>query len=205
MKRLFLISFILSFLTNCAEKQQIIKNSLLLQAATPVKSEPSHPKDFEKSIPESSMIRNSLVSFKKSYQKVYSDSGVNDIAAGKYMISALKDNEIGFTMPYCSGLSLKEKYDRVRVYGYEAVIYNGSYMDVYSAKECASVGVYKRILNGGVEIVPNYIIEWFSSQAVLRNSYNGEILYKGDTGKGLLQENLCFCKTMDICLYIMKN
>lgn len=182
MKRLFLISFILLFLTNCAEKQQIIKNSLLLQAATPVKSEPSHPKDFEKSIPESSMIRNSLVSFKKSYQKVYSDSGVNDIAAGKYMISALKDNEIGFTMPYCSGLSLKEKYDRVRVYGYEAVIYNGSYMDVYSAKECASVGVYKRILNGGVEIVPNYIIEWFSSQAVLRNSYNGEILYKGDTG-----------------------
>ena len=36
---------------------------------------------------------------------------LDDIAAGKYMISALKDNEIGFTMPYCSGLSLKEKYD----------------------------------------------------------------------------------------------
>lgn len=182
MKKILLLITIAFFITNCAGKQKKITNIPLYQAVQPVKAEPSHPKDFEKAVPESSMIRSSLVSFKKSYQKVYSDDGINDIAAGKNMISVLKDNEIGFTMPYCSGLTLKEKYNKVRVFGYEAVIYNGSYIDVYSAKECASVGVYKRLLNGSVEIVPNYIIEWFSSQAVLRNSYNGEILYHGDTG-----------------------
>lgn len=182
MKKILVIFVTCFFITNCADKSKLITNIPLMQAVQPVKAEPSHPKDFEKSIPQSSMIRNSLVSFSKSYQKVYSDNSINDMAAGKDMIAVLKDNEIGFTMPYCSGLALKEKYNKVRVYGYEAAVYNGGHIDVYSAKECASVGVYKRVLNGSVEIIPNYIIEWVGQTAVLRNSYNGEILYHGDTG-----------------------
>ncbi len=176
---------LLFIISGCVSKQQVVANIPLMQAVKPVETTPSHPKDFEKTIPQSSMIRSSLVSFSKSYQKVYSDSGVISYAAGKKIISVLKENEIGFTMPYCSALALKEKHNDVKLYGYEALIYNGSYIDVYSASECASVGRYKRILNGYVELVPNYIIEWVGSTAALINSYNGELLYKGDTGIGI--------------------
>ncbi len=182
MKKIFLYIFIVILITACAGKEKKLSNIALMQAVTPVKQEESHPKDFEKSIPSSAMMLSSLVTFKKSYQKVYADSGVISIAAGKDMIAALKEDEIGFTMPYCSALALKEKYNNIRVYGYDAVIYNGSSMDIYSAKECASIGVYKRVLNGSVEIVPNYIIEWAGSRAVLRNMYNGQVLYNNDTG-----------------------
>lgn len=181
-KSVLLTAFIVLFLYGCAEKQKIITGGQLLQVVSPVKAEPSNPKDFEVKIPESSMIRNSLVSFSKTYQRVYSDSNVTSIAAGKDMIAVLKPDEIGFTIASCPGLYLKNSYENVRVYGLEAVIYNKSHIDVYSAAECASLGVYPRMLNGSVEIVPNYIIEWAGSQAALRNSYNGEELYKGDTG-----------------------
>lgn len=183
MKKSVLLSIcIIILLYGCAEKQKIITGGQLLQVVSPVKAEPSNPKDFELKIPESSMIRNSLVSFSKTYQRVYSDSNVSSIAAGKDMIAVLKPDEIGFTIASCPGLYLKTAYDNVRVYGLEAVIYNSNQVDVYSAAECASVGIYPRMLNGSVEIVPNYIIEWVGSQAALRNSYNGEELYKGDTG-----------------------
>lgn len=169
-------------LYGCAEKQKVITGGQLLQVVSPVKAEPSNPKDFELKIPESSMIRNSLISFSKTYQRVYSDSNVTSMAAGKDMIAVLKPDEIGFTIASCPGLYLKTAYDNVRVYGLEAAIYNSSHIDVYSAAECASVGTYPRMLNGSVELVPNYIIEWAGSQAALRNSYNGDELYKGDTG-----------------------
>ncbi len=194
MKQFALFIFIGFFLISCASKQQVITNIPLMQAVKPVETKPSHPKEFEKSIPQSTMIRNSLVSFSKSYQKVYSDSGVISYAAGSKMISVLKEHEIGFTMPYCSALLLKEKHNNIRIYGYEAVIFNGSYLDVYSAEECASVGRYKRILNGSVEIVPNYIIEWAGSTAALRNSYNGDILYKGDTGINIVSAGYIYNK-----------
>lgn len=178
---LFIFSIIL-FLSGCATKQQIVTDGQLLQVIKPVKVEPSNPKDFESRIPESSMIRNSLISFSKTYQRVYADSNVTSISAGKDIIAVLKPDEIGFTMPSCPGLLLKSYYDKIKVYGYEAIIYNSSSVDVYSAKECASVGKYPRMLNGNVEIVPNYIIEWVGSKAALKNSYNGEELYNGDTG-----------------------
>ncbi len=181
-KSVLLIICILFILYGCAEKQQIITGGQLLQVVSPVKAEPSNPKDFEVKIPESSMIRNSLISFSKTYQRVYSDSNVISMAAGRDMIAVLKPDEIGFTVASCPGLYLKHSYDNVRVYGFEAVIYDGSHIDIYSASECASIGVYPRILNGNVEIVPNYIIEWVGSKAALRNSYNGEELYNGDTG-----------------------
>ena len=183
MKKSVLITFCVVFLLyGCAEKQKVITGGQLLQVVSHVKAEPSNPKDFELKIPESSMIRNSLVSFNKTYQRVYSDSNVTSMAAGKEMITVLKPDEIGFTITSCPGLYLKNTYDNVRVYGLEAAIYNSSYIDVYSASECASLGTYPRMLNGSVEIVPNYIIEWAGSQAALRNSYNGDELYTGDTG-----------------------
>lgn len=186
MKKILSALSIMFFLYGCAEKQKIITNGQLLQVVSPVKAEPSNPKDFETKIPDSSMIRNSLISFSKTYQRVYSDSDVISFAAGKDMIAVLKPDEIGFTVASCPGLYLKEKYDNVRVYGYEAVIYNGSRVDVYSAKECASFGIFPRLLNGNVEIVPNYIIEWAGSQAALRDAYTGEELYKGDTGLNIV-------------------
>ena len=181
-KSVLITACIVLLLYGCAEKQKVITNGQLLQVVSPVKAEPSNPKDFEDKIPESSMMRNSLISFSKTYQRVYSDSNVTSMAAGKDMIAVLKPDEIGFTIASCSGLYLKHSYENVKVYGLEAVIYNGSHVDVYSAAECASVGTYPRMLNGSVEIVPNYIIEWAGSQAALRNSYNGDELYKGDTG-----------------------
>ncbi len=186
MYKVILVIFINVLIVSCATKTEIITNIPLMQSVKPVETKSSHPKDFEKSIPQSIMIRNSLVSFSKSYQKVYTDSNVISFAAGKNIISVLKENEIGFTMPYCSGLLLKEKYSNIRVYGYEVILYNGSNVEVFSASECASVGRYKRLLNGFVELVPNYIIEWVGSNAVLRNSYNGDILYKGDTGINII-------------------
>lgn len=173
---------VIFLLYGCSSKQQLITGGQLLQVVSPVKAEPSNPKDFEEKIPESSMIRNSLISFSKTYQRVYSDSNVTSMAAGKDMIAVLKPDEIGFTVASCPGLYLKTSYDDVRVYGLEAVLYNGSHIDIYSATECASLGVYPRMLNGSVEIVPNYIIEWVGTQAAIRNSYNGKELYKGDTG-----------------------
>ena len=181
-KSVLITACIVLLLYGCAEKQKVITNGQLLQVVSPVKAEPSNPKDFEDKIPESSMMRNSLISFSKTYQRVYSDSNVTSMAAGKDMIAVLKPDEIGFTIASCPGLYLKHSYENVKVYGLEAVIYNGSHVDVYSAAECASVGTYPRMLNGSVEIVPNYIIEWAGSQAALRNSYNGDELYKGDTG-----------------------
>ena len=181
-KSVLIATSMILLLYGCAEKQKVITGGQLLQAVSPVKAEPSNPKDFEVKIPESSMIRNSLISFSKTYQRVYSDSNVTSIAAGKDMIAVLKPDEIGFTVASCPGLYLKKTYDNVRVYGLEAVIYNSSQVDVYSAAECASVGTYPRMLNGSVEIVPNYIIEWVGSKAALRNSYNGDELYSGDTG-----------------------
>ncbi len=181
-KSVLIAASMILLLYGCAEKQKIITGGQLLQVVSPVKAEPSNPKDFEMKIPESSMIRNSLISFGKTYQRVYSDSNVTSIAAGKDMIAVLKPDEIGFTIASCPGLYLKKSYDNVRVYGLEAVIYNSSHVDVYSAAECASLGTYPRMLNGSVEIVPNYIIEWVGSQAALRNSYNGDELYIGDTG-----------------------
>ena len=181
-KSVLITACIVLLLYGCAEKQKVITNGQLLQVVSPVKAEPSNPKDFEDKIPESSMMRNSLISFCKTYQRVYSDSNVTSMAAGKDMIAVLKPDEIGFTIASCPGLYLKHSYENVKVYGLEAVIYNGSHVDVYSAAECASVGTYPRMLNGSVEIVPNYIIEWAGSQAALRNSYNGDELYKGDTG-----------------------
>lgn len=181
-KSVLITACIVLLLYGCAEKQKVITNGQLLQVVSPVKAEPSNPKDFEDKIPESSMMRNSLINFSKTYQRVYSDSNVTSMAAGKDMIAVLKPDEIGFTIASCPGLYLKHSYENVKVYGLEAVIYNGSHVDVYSAAECASVGTYPRMLNGSVEIVPNYIIEWAGSQAALRNSYNGDELYKGDTG-----------------------
>ena len=181
-KSVLITACIVLLLYGCAEKQKVITNGQLLQVVSPVKAEPSNPKDFEDKIPESSMMRNSLISFSKTYQRVYSDSNVTSMAAGKDMIAVLKPDEIGFTIASCPGLYLKHSYENVKVYGLEAVIYNGSHVDVYSAAECASVGTYPRMLNGSVEIMPNYIIEWVGSQAALRNSYNGDELYKGDTG-----------------------
>lgn len=181
-KSVLITACIVLLLYGCAEKQKVITNGQLLQVVSPVKAEPSNPKDFEDKIPESSMMRNSLISFSKTYQRVYSDSNVTSMAAGKDMIAVLKPDEIGFTIASCPGLYLKHSYENVKVYGLEAVIYNGSHVDVYSAAECASVGTYPRMLNGSVEIVPNYIIEWAGSHAALRNSYNGDELYKGDTG-----------------------
>lgn len=181
-KSVLIATSMILLLYGCAEKQKVITGGQLLQVVSPVKAEPSNPKDFEVKIPESSMIRNSLISFSKTYQRVYSDSNVTSIAAGKDMIAVLKPDEIGFTVASCPGLYLKKTYDNVRVYGLEAVIYNSSQVDVYSAAECASVGTYPRMLNGSVEIVPNYIIEWVGSKAALRNSYNGDELYSGDTG-----------------------
>lgn len=181
-KSVLIATSMILLLYGCAEKQKVITVGQLLQVVSPVKAEPSNPKDFEVKIPESSMIRNSLISFSKTYQRIYSDSNVTSIAAGKDMIAVLKPDEIGFTVASCPGLYLKKTYDNVRVYGLEAVIYNSSQVDVYSAAECASVGTYPRMLNGSVEIVPNYIIEWVGSKAALRNSYNGDELYSGDTG-----------------------
>lgn len=181
-KSVLIAASVVLLLYGCAEKQKVITGGQLLQVVNPVKAEPSNPKDFEMKIPESSMIRNSLVSFRKTYQRVYSDNNVTSMAAGKDMIAVLKSDEIGFTIASCPGLYLKNTYSNVRVYGLEAVIYNSSHVDVYSAAECASLGIYSRMLNGSVEIVPNYIIEWAGSQAALRNSYNGDELYTGDTG-----------------------
>lgn len=181
-KSVFIAASMILLLYGCAEKQKVITGGQLLQVVSPVKAEPSNPKDFEVKIPESSMIRNSLISFSKTYQRVYSDNNVTSMAAGKDMIAVLKPDEIGFTIASCPGLYLKKSYDNVRVYGFEAVIYNSSHVDVYSAAECASLGTYPRMLNGSVEIVPNYIIEWVGSKAALRNSYNGDELYSGDTG-----------------------
>ena len=181
-KSVLITACIVLLFYGCAEKQKVITGGQLLQVVSPVKAEPSNPKDFEAKIPESSMIRSSLISFSKTYQRVYSDSDVTSMAAGKDMIAVLKPDEIGFTIASCPGLYLKHTYENVRVYGLEAVIYNSSHVDVYSATECASVGTYPRMLNGSVEIVPNYIIEWAGSQAALRNSYNGDELYFGDTG-----------------------
>ena len=181
-KSVLITACIVLLFYGCAEKQKVMTGGQLLQVVSPVKAEPSNPKDFEAKIPESSMIRSSLISFSKTYQRVYSDSDVTSMAAGKDMIAVLKPDEIGFTIASCPGLYLKHTYENVRVYGLEAVIYNSSHVDVYSATECASVGTYPRMLNGSVEIVPNYIIEWAGSQAALRNSYNGDELYFGDTG-----------------------
>ena len=181
-KSVLIATSMILLLYGCAEKQKVITGGQLLQVVNPVKAEPSNPKDFEVKIPESSMIRNSLISFSKTYQRVYSDSNVTSITAGKDMIAVLNADEIGFTVASCPGLYLKKTYDNVRVYGLEAVIYNSSQVDVYSAAECASVGTYPRMLNGSGEIVPNDIIEWVASKAGLTNWYNEDELYSGDTG-----------------------
>ena len=182
MKKVFIFSITAVLLLSCASKSKPIVNIPLMQAVEPVKNEPSNPYDFEKRIPESQVIRKSLISFGKTYQRVYSDSDVIGISAGSEMLSVLKNDEIGFTMPYCSGLALNTVYNGVKVAGLDALLYNNSRIEVFSAEECASIGVYKRLLKGGMELIKGYVIEWEGSKAALRNIYNGDILFNDDTG-----------------------
>lgn len=191
MKRLLLLSALLIIISGCAHTKVVrVDNIPLMKAIEPVKVEEADPYKFERSMPSSSMTLNSLISFSKTYPRVYSDDGVLSMGAGSDMLAVLKENEIGFTMPLCSGLVLKKRFYHIRVYGYEAAVFNEERIEVYSARECAMYGSYQRLLRGGVEIIPGHILEWEGSRAVLRNSYNGKVLFNGDTGIPILSAGM---------------
>lgn len=191
MRRLLLLPVLIMILSGCVYTKVVrVDNIPLMKALEPVKVEEAEPHVFERSMPSSSMTLNSLISFSKTYPRVYSDDGVLSMGAGSDMLAILKENEIGFTMPLCSGLVLKKKFYHIRVFGYDAAAFNEERIEVYSAKECAMYGSYQRLLRGGVEIIPGYILEWEGSKAVLRNAYNGKLLYNGDTGIPILSAGM---------------
>lgn len=172
-------------LSSCAVKGNMVQrpNPLpLMKAPEPVEISVSNPVEFEKSIPSSSILKKSLFVFENTYPRIYSDDGVLAVAAGEKLLAALKEDSLGFTMPYCSSLVTGGGYDRVKVEGYGAIIYGRDKIALFSAEECVRFAVHKRKLRGEVALIGDRVAEWEGSKVFLREALSGNTLFDGETG-----------------------
>lgn len=174
-----------ALLSSCATKQRVIQpqNPLpLMRAPAPVEAPESNPTEFEKSIPASSILKKSLFVFDNTYPRIYSDDGILAVAAGEKLLAALKEDSIGFTMPYCSSLVTDGGYNRVKVDGYNALVYGSQKIALFSAEECAGFAQHKRKLKGDVALLGGRIVEWEGSMVFLSEAISGKTLFNGETG-----------------------
>ena len=186
MKKLLAL-FISVFLVSCGGKSVVSSNEELANASkqeTSLKS--SLPEDFEKAMPSSAIIRSSLIIFENTYSRVYSEDNVLDAAAGSKMAAVLKAGDVGFTMSMCSSLVLDGSFSNVGVSDYNAVVWSSSRIDFYSAFDCARYASFKKAFPGKAVIADNKIIEWQATKAVIRDAYNGSIIFNGDTGGNIV-------------------
>lgn len=181
--RLILVIFIF-ILTACAGKQVStpVIPLPLMKGADPIEIPSASPLEFEKSIPSSSILKKSLFVFENTYPRIYSDNGVLAVAAGQEMLAVLKEGVIEFTMPYCTSLVTKGDYNKIRVDGFIATVYSQSQIRLFSGKECAAFGTYKRLLRGEVAFLLGYVIEWEGSKVLLRDGQTSKVLVDGDMG-----------------------
>ncbi len=169
-------------LTACAAKKAPEPNTGLIKAAEPETPAEAGPEDFEKTMPSSSIIRQSLIIFENTYSRVYSDDGVINAAAGDSMAAVLKPGEIGFTMPMCSALVLDGDFTDIWVSGYDALVYGSSRLDYYSAYDCVRYSSLKKALRGPAVLAGGFLMEWEGSKAVMRDARTGGIIFNGDMG-----------------------
>lgn len=189
MKRLlpFLFIIFLFTISGCAGKSKSSKiNNDFIKATEPLKTDLNVRNDFEKNMPKSSITLGSVVSFNKAYQRVYSDSNVVGVAAGKKMLAIINKDEIGFSLTSCFALSLSKSYDYVKVYDYNAIAISKSEYEVFSAFDCVSYNSIKRELKGGIELVGDYVIEYEGQIAQLKNYKTKKLLYNHDTGYNVI-------------------
>ena len=185
MKKL-LLSIIALMIISCGAKQPIADNANLIEVSKPTVESKISPEDFEKSMPESSIIRQSLIIFENTFSRVYSVDNVIDALADDEIISVLKNGEIGFSMPMCSSLVLDGTFGRVGLSGYNAVVWSPTRIDFYSAYDCVRYASLKKAFIGPALILGNVIAEWKESKAVIRNAYNGDIIFNGETGGNIV-------------------
>lgn len=172
-------------LSSCAVKSKSVQsqNPLpLMKAPDPVEVSVSDPAEFEKSVPTSVILKKSLFVFENTYPRIYSDDGVLAIAAGEKLLAALKEDSIGFTMPYCSSLVTGGGYNGLKVEGYGALIYGRDKIALFSAEECVRFALHKRKLRGEVALIGDRVVEWEGSKVFLREALSGKTLFDGETG-----------------------
>ena len=184
---LILITFLFS-VSGCATKGKVVKreNPEFLKATEPLKTDNNIRIDFENNMPKSKITLSSVVSFNKTYQRVFSDSNVVSVAAGKKMLAIINKDEIGFTLPSCSALSLTKPFDYVKVYDYNAIVISKTEYEVYSAFDCVSYNTMKRVLKGGIELVGDFVIEYEGQFASLKNYKTKVEYYNHDTGYNII-------------------
>lgn len=198
MKKISLLIIILLIATSCASKKVVVTNDALVSVPKEVEKSDlkNNPAEFVKSIPESAIIRKSLIHFENTYSRVYADDNVINAAASDKIIGVIKPLEIGFTMPSCSGLVLDKNFNEIWISGYNTVVFNSSQVDFYSAFDCARYATYKKAFNKGPAIIlGRYIVEWNGSKLVMRDAFNSAIIFNGDVGgnvvaAGMIKDNI---------------
>lgn len=183
MKKITVTLFAL-ILTACAAKKT--PETDISRIKTTEKSEKhlteAGPDDFEKNMPASSVLRQSLVIFENTYSRVYSDDNVINAAAGDSMAAVLKPGEISFTTPACPALVLDGDFSDLSVSGYDVLVYSSSRLDYYSAYDCVRYASLKKALRGPAVLVDKFILEWNGAKAVMREAHTGGIIFNGDMG-----------------------